>query len=108
MHLPLAVADVQPAGAIALAAPFLIFGSSGNAGGASLPIGLVRCASNDTGAALAHGDLRALAINLVHGVRDGSAARANGHGLWFLARSLVQLRGGFSVEHGCSQSVPKR
>ncbi len=103
--LSLAVTDVKPARAVALAAPFLILGSGGHAGGASLPIGLVRCASNDAGAALACGDLGALAIDLVHGVRDGSAARANRHGLWFLASSLVRFGGSFGVEHGCTQAV---
>ncbi len=103
--LPLSVADVEPAGAVALAASFLILGSCSDAGGASLPIGFVRCASNDAGAALACGDLGALAIDLVHGVRDGPAPRANRHGLWFLASSLVRFGVRFGFEHGCTQTV---
>ncbi len=105
LELSLAVANVQPTGAVALAAPFLVLGPRSDAGGASFPIGFVRCASNDAGAALACGDLGALAIDLVHGIRDGSAARANRHGLWFLASSLTRFGGGFGVGHGCTQAV---
>jgi hypothetical protein len=82
--LPLAVPDVQPAGAIALAAPFLIRGSRSQAGGAGLPIGLVRRASNDASAALARGHLCALAIDHLRRVRDSAAAGTDSHGLWFL------------------------
>src|SRR6266581_3819794 len=100
--LSLAVADVEPAGAVALAAPSLILVSRTQAGGTGFPIGFVQCASIHAGAALACGDLYALAIDQVRGVRDGPAAGADSHGLWFLVRSLV----GILVRHGCAQPAP--
>src|SRR5260370_2204593 len=80
----LTLADVEPAGAVALPARFLILGSRSLASRAGLPIGLVRRASNDASAALARGDLRTLAIDHLRRVRDGPATGAHSHGLWFL------------------------
>jgi hypothetical protein len=58
-----AVADIEPAGAIALAAPFLILVSRSQASGAGFPICLVERTSIHAGTALARSDLRTLAID---------------------------------------------
>lgn len=84
--LALAVADVKPAGAIAWPARFLILGTRSQASRAGLPIGFVRRASNHASAARARGDLRTLATDHLRRVRDGPAAGADSHGLWFLVR----------------------
>ena len=71
----------EPAGAITLAAGFLVAGSCGQAAGAFFPVDLCD-AANDARAALPGGYLAALAANHFCGVGDGSAAGANGNGLW--------------------------
>src|SRR5437660_2488653 len=83
--LPLAVADVQPAGAVALAARFLISRTSSQTGRASLRVGFVLSAANDAGAALASRDLQALAVDHLRGIGHSAAARAHRHGLRFLS-----------------------
>ena len=101
--LSLAVADIEPAGAIALAASFLIFGPRGQAGGAGLPIDCVEGASIHSGAPLPRHNLCALPVDLVRGVGDGAAAGADGHGLCFLARHgrRVQCRTKLGNNAGC-------
>src|SRR5437588_545666 len=89
--LPLAVADVQPAGAVALAARFLISRASSQAGRASLPVGFVLSAANDAGAALASRDLQTLAVDHLRGIGHSAAARAHRRGLGFLSASLSVL-----------------
>lgn len=84
MRLPLAVAEKEPTSAVALPAPFLIPGTRSQAGGASLPIGLAQGAAVHAGAPFVHDNLRALAVDLVHGVRNSAAASAHGNGSWFL------------------------
>ena len=81
LGLAVTISGVEPAGAVALAAGFLVAGAGGEAGGAFFPVDLGNTA-NDARAALAGGDLAALAANHFCGVGDGSAARANGNGLW--------------------------
>src|SRR6516162_6603332 len=55
--------------------------------GAGLPVGFVRGAANDAGAALPRSYLRALlTIHHLRGVGNGSAASADRHRLWFLFR----------------------
>ena len=84
MDLLFTVADAEPASAITLATRFLIANSGSQTGGACLPVDFCHTANNAR-AALSGGDLRTLPANHFRGVGDGSAARADGHGLWFLA-----------------------
>ena len=81
LRLAFAVAGVEPAGAVTLAAGFLVAGSGGEAGGTFFPVDFCN-AANDARAALPGSDLGALAANHFGGVGDGSAARAYGNGLW--------------------------
>lgn len=93
LNLLVAFARVEPAGAVTLAAGFLVAGSRGEAGGALFPVNLCNTA-NHAGAAFSGGDLGALAADHFRGVRDGSAAGADGDGL------------GFFVQHGKARSTP--
>lgn len=81
MDLALAVGEVEPAGAVTLAAGFLVAGPGSEAGWALLPVYFCH-AANHARAALPGSDLAALAANHFRRVGDGSAARANGNGLW--------------------------
>ena len=76
------ISGVQPSGAVALAAGFLVAGTGGEAGGAFFPVDFGH-AANDARAALPGGDLRALTANHFRGVRHGSTAGAYGGRLWF-------------------------
>ena len=104
----LAIADVQPAGAVTLPAPLFILGSGRDAGGASFPIGIVRSAPDDARAPLACSQLGTLPIDHLRGIRDGPAPRTNCHGLWLLAGSFIRFGVWFALEHGCiqAQAVP--
>ena len=88
------ISDVQPAGAVALAARHLAVLPCGLAGRTNLPVGLVRRTANHAGATLADGDLGALTVNHLRRVGDGPTAGAHGHGLRFLFR------------HGRGRSAP--
>jgi len=99
-----AVADVEPAGAVTLPASFFILSSRSDAGRAGFPIGFARCASNYARASLPRGHLRALAVDLVRGIRDGPAACTDRNGLRFLATPLVRFGVGFGFEHGFAQA----
>lgn len=81
MDLPLAVGEVEPAGAVTLTAGFLVAGAGGETGGAFPPVDLGH-AANDTGASFAGSDLGALAADHFRRVGDGSAARTDGDRLW--------------------------
>src|SRR5690348_9483393 len=76
-----AVADIHPAGAVALPARFFVSGPRSQAGRACLPIGFVCGTANDTGAALAGCDLRTLAADQLSGVGNGPATGTDGHRL---------------------------
>jgi hypothetical protein len=77
------VADVEPPGAITLATRLLIANSGSQTGRACLPVHSCHTANNAR-AALAGRDLRTLTANHFRRVGDRSAARADGHRLWFL------------------------
>lgn len=82
MGLPLAVAGIKPAGAVTLAARELASLAGAFAGGACLPIELVGGAADYAGAALADGQLSALAADHFRRIGEGSAAGAYGNRLW--------------------------
>ena len=104
--LSLAITDVQPAGAIALPARFFISCPGTQTGRATFPVGFVCSAANDAGAPLAHNRLRALATDHLRRVRHGPTARANGHRLWFLVKSLFRVGFRCLVGHGSVGPTP--
>ena len=92
MGLSLAVAHVDPTGAITLAAGELAVLARSFAGRARLPIELVGGTADYAGATLANSHLVALTADHFRGVRDGSTAGANGNRLW--------LQFSFLLRHG--------
>lgn len=105
-YLALNLAGVPPSDAAALAARLLISGAGRQAGGASLPVGLVLGAANDARAAFGRRDLRTLAVDHLRRVRQGSAARADRYRLRLLPKSLFRFGFRCLVRHGCAQLTP--
>ena len=98
LTLAFPVADVQPAGTVALAARHLAVLPTGLARWTNLPVGLVRRTANHSGTPFADSNLGALTVNHLRGVGNGSAAGAYGHGLWLEFSFLVGRRC-FLVSH---------
>lgn len=86
------IANVEPTGAVTLSTRKLAVLSRGLTDGTNLPIRFVWRTANDARAALANGDLRALAADHFRGIREGSAARTYGYRLWFLLSRLGRHR----------------